>query len=291
MTDKYFDKYEEEEEEQQFYDETNFNFNFDNLERELERNNEQNSIQNTNPSDVKTFGKTSCLIQIFEENLNSESKKWMNETPQIIGNKDDDNGLKALGRKRKIHSKYSDDNLRRKIKGLILDCLFDFINKQICILYNNDIGKGIYSLQFKNLNKKKLSSTNVNYNQKLLYKTLEEIFSKTSEGISSYLKNHNNNLIKSLKNEIDYKKSNYFQNLFNLTFLQCINHINGTECHQELLGIKNRSEILDKFSDDEDYMKLLDFYFCNYESIINSKKGRRSRRGEENKEDYLDNLK
>ena len=87
-------------------------------------------------------------------------------------------------------------------------------------------------------------------------------------------------MIKSLINETDYNKSNYFQNLFNLTFLQCINHINGTEIHQELLGIKNKSEILNKFSDDEDYMKLLDFYFCNYESIINSKKGRISRHEE-----------
>ena len=272
MTDKYFDKCEEEE--QQFYDEPNFNFNSDNLERELERNNERNNLQNINPS------KTSCLIQTFEENLNSKSKNWLNETPQNIGNKDDYNGSKSLGKKRMIHSKYSDDNLRRKIKGLILDCLFDFINKQICILYNNDIGKGVCSLQFKNLNKKKLSSTNVKYNQELLHKNLEEIFSETSGGISSYLKNHNNNLIKSLKNEIDYKKRNYFQNLFNLTFLQCINHINGTEIHQELLGIKNRSEILDKFSDDKDYVKLLEFYFCNYELIINSKKGRMSRHEE-----------
>ena len=276
MTDKYFDKYEEE---QQIYDEPIFNFISDNLERELERNNEQNSIQDIN-SDVKTFVKTSCLIQTFEENLNSESKNWLNETTQKIGNKDDDNDSRALGKKRMIHSKYSDDNLRRKIKCLIFDSLFDFVNKQICILYNNNIGKGIFSLQFKNLNKKKLSSTNVKYNQELLHKNLEGIFSETSGGISSYLKNHNNNLIKSLKNEIDYKKRNYFQNLFNLTFLQCINHINGTEIHQELLGIKNRSEILNKFSDDKDYMNLLDFYFCNYESIINSKKSRISRHEE-----------
>ena len=100
MTDKYFDKYEEE---QQIYDEPIFNFISDNLERELERNNEQNSIQDIN-SDVKTFVKTSCLIQTFEENLNSESKNWLNETTQKIGNKDDDNDSRALGKKRMIHS-------------------------------------------------------------------------------------------------------------------------------------------------------------------------------------------
>ncbi len=269
MTDKYFDKCEEEE--QQFYDEPNFNFNSDNLERELERNNERNNLQNINPS------KTSCLIQTFEENLNSKSKNWLNETPQNIGNKDDYNGSKSLGKKRMIHSKYSDDNLRRKIKGLILDCLFDFINKQICILYNNDIGKGIYSLQFKNLNKKKLSSTNINFNQEFLHKPIKEIFSEKSEKLTNCLKNHNSNLIKSLTNETDYNKSNYFQNLFNLTFLQCLNHIIGTEIHQVLSGIPNMSQILDQLSKDEDYINHLKYYFLDYEDILIGKKGRKPR--------------
>ena len=287
MTDKYFDEYEEEHklEYEPF-------FNSDNLEIETQKNYEPNSRQNTNNTDEKKCDRKPSLFKTFEEKNISESPNYLNNSKkieEIKDNKNDDIGTIAIGRKRNTDNKCSDDNLRRKVKGLILDYLLEFINEKIRNLYNNNIGKGICILQFQKLNKKKLSSTNVKYNQEFLHTTLEEIFSETSDGISSFLKNHNSNLIKSLKNEIDDNKRNYFQNFFNLTFLQSVNHINGTEFHQELFGMKNLSDILDQYSNDRNYMKSLEFYFNNYELIINSKKCRRPKN--EGKEDYLGNMK
>ena len=89
----------------------------------------------------------------------------------------------------------------------------------------------------------------------------------------------NKNLIKSLKNEKDYDKRKYFQNLFNLTFLQCLNHFNEKEIHEELVGMKTMSKILDVFSGEQDYLDNLKFCFTNYESFINNTKSRKSRHG------------
>ena len=41
------------------------------------------------------------------------------------------------------HNKFSDDNLRRKVKHIILKNLMDFINDKIYYFYQGNIGKGI----------------------------------------------------------------------------------------------------------------------------------------------------
>ena len=207
-----------------------------------------------------------------------------NEVNNDVNNDDNNDNITLLGKRRndnRKHDKFSDDNSRRKVKSLIIECLFHFINEKIRNLYDNKIGKGICIKEFQNLNKKKLSSTNINFNQEFLHKPIKEIFSEISEGLSIYPKNHNSNLIKLLTNETDYNKSNYFQNLFDLNFLQCLNHIIGTEIHQELSGIKNMNQILDQLSndedEDEDYINHLKVYFRDYEDILNRKKGRKPR--------------
>ena len=263
-------------------------------------------LSDTNPSPELFFWPENVENDSFDElpkidnkdENNNEKKNNTNDEDQkdIINNEEnngDDNDNKndvsndntaqlvELGKKRtKTDSspgKYRPDLLRRKVKGLVLDNLLEFINEKICNLYDNKIGKGICIKQFQKLNKKILSSTIIKYNQEFLHKILEQIFSEMSGAKTNFPKEHNINLIKSLKNDNDYNKRNYFQNLFNLTFLQCLNHMNGTEWHQELLGLKKRSEILEKFSGDEDYKKNLETYFQKYESFINQTKGRRPR--------------
>ena len=238
------------------------------IDNKDENNNEKKN--NTNDEDQKD-------IINNEENNDDDND---NDNKNNVNN-DDTAQLVELGRKRTETDSspciYRSDFLRRKVKGLVLDYSLEFINEKICNLYDNKIGKGICIKQFQKLNKKKLSSTIIKYNQEFLHITLEQIFSEMSDAKTNFPKEHNLNLIKSLKNDNDYNKRNYFQNLFNLTFLQCLNHMNGTEWHQELLGLKKRSEIFEKFNGNEDYKKNLETYFQNYESIINQKKGRRPR--------------
>ena len=68
----------------------------------------------------------------------------------------------------------------------------------------------------------------------------------------------------------------YFNDLFNLTFSQNLNHFNGTNYYKELNGMKRMDYELKKESkDDEEYEIHLKHYFLNFEKIINKKKGRK----------------
>ena len=307
MTDKYFDDFEEINS-PQVNDELLYG---DDLKKDFEKPFESTSRENTNPTDEEKAEKHSNLeemssslmpslltlncelqnLKICEtslkncetsfrenqkENYDDNDNEKIKDNNTNINNIDNDSSLKSTGQKKK-HDKFSSDNLRRKCKNIILDCIFSFTNDKIRILYNNNIGKGICKKQLLKLDKIKLSSTNIKYNKEFLYKTLEDIFSDISRKVTSYPKDYNKNLIKSLKNEKDYEKKKYFQNLFNLTFLQCLNHFNEKKICEELVGMKNMSKILDGYSEDQDYLDNLKLCFTNYESFINNTKSRKSR--------------
>ena len=217
-----------------------------------------------------------------ESNYNNNNNDEINNENNIESN-DINNIMKSTGddtdniNHTQRHDKFSDDNLRKKIKDIILDKTLLYINEKIRRLYNNNIGKGICRKQLLKLNKKKISSTKINYNKEFLHKTLEDIFSEQSTQIKNFPEDFNKNLIKSLMNETDYNKSKYFQKLFNLTFLECLNHFIGKEIHEELIGMTNMNKKLEEFSNDGNYKQCLNYYFVNYESIINRKIGRKPR--------------
>ena len=79
----------------------------------------------------------------------------------------------------------------------------------------------------------------VKYNKKLLKRTLKSIFSKEVSGkYSRYNPEHNKYLIESLINEKDEKKKIFFNKLFNLTFMDCLEHFRGSHFFDELNGMK-----------------------------------------------------
>lgn len=68
-----------------------------------------------------------------------------------------------------------------------------------------------------------------------LNKKLKSIFSKDiSTKYKRYPHDYNKNLINSLLNEEDEQKRFIFEKIFNLTFLQCIEHIRSTKKIEEL---------------------------------------------------------
>ena len=226
-----------------------------------------------------------------KENTNNSHFK-IEITPSSTQNNELKNNLlnKKCGRKKKddnserVHSKFSDDKLRKKCKHIVLDSVKDHINEKIKLFYNDDI----------DMNKKELLpfgreqkfNANIDYNKSFLNKTLEDIF---SESISTkYIKfnlEYNKNLIKILKNIKDEYKSQYFKNLFNITFIECVQHFRGSINIKELNGMKCFNEVKEQFSDDNEYVEILSYYIMNYEKIINRKKGRgekKQKRGKKN---------
>lgn len=185
----------------------------------------------------------------------------------------------------KTHNKYSDDNIRRKCKRIVLKYVMEFINKKLISIYQNNLGNGIKTKQLKQINKEQVSKSNIDFNQNFLNKTLKEIF---SDSISTKYKNfpqeNNKTLIQDLINEHDEGKRIYFNKLFDLTFLECLEHFINKKQIDELKGLMLYEEMkisqeelnnVDIAAGDDDYLATLDYNFINYEKILVNKKARK----------------
>jgi hypothetical protein len=187
-----------------------------------------------------------------------------------------------LGRKRKEdsgsgeHNKFSDDNLRRKCKHLVLDSAFNFINDKIKEKYNGNIGNGRFVKQLLILNHKQKSDASIKFNKEFLHKNLGDIFSeKISSRYTSYNPYHNKCLIKLLTCNEDEDKKSYFSKLFSIAFVDCLRHFRGSKKIEELEGMIGFDNIKSKYENDADYLKSLDYYIMNYEEIMNNKRIRK----------------
>ena len=125
-----------------------------------------------------------------------------------------------------------------------------WLNLKIKKAVNGDIGKGICIKQLLPINKTTLYHSSVEYDKEFLNKKLKEIFSSISNKYTSVLNTKNKNLIDDLINLEEHGK--YFKELFELSFLDCLEHIRGTK-NSELLDelpkiddIINNEGILDE---------------------------------------------
>ena len=202
-----------------------------------------------------------------------------------------------LGRKRKNedsigeHTKFSGDNLRRKVKKFIIDYALDFLNEKINQIYEGNLGEGIKIKKLLPINRFSKSDTSIQHNKDILNKTLGDIFSiSISARYIYYSPNHNKELIKRLLNEKDENKRLYFKKLFNITFLDCLRGFCGNDTCEELTDFKKFSEIKTKFKDEPDYIKELESFLKAFENNIKSKKGRKKRQKNEQKETINENI-
>ena len=134
------------------------------------------------------------------------------------------------------------------------------------------------------INKQQVAITNIDYNQKFIKKTIGTILSDTiSTRFTNYRPKHNEELIKRLKEDENKNIREYFEKLFNLTFLDCVDHFIGNEKFEILEGMtlfeemKEDHAFLEKRNidlKDESYIENLKYYFENYESILKAKKSR-----------------
>lgn len=234
---------------------------------------EDNNVFNKIFLEQKTKG--TLKKDINKENLNEKLKGNKNSEGK---NKEKIN--KKKGRNPKIggkHNKYSDDNLRRKCKHILINELQIFINNKIREIYNDNIGQGIFLKQLLSMNQKQKANANVIFNREFLYKSLKDIFSENISTKYTILPlNYNKILIEQLMNEHDKYKRLYFQNLFNLTFIQCLNHFRGKEIINELIGLTKLEEIKEKYNFEDVYFNNLIYYFLRYEEIIYNKRIRKS---------------
>lgn len=163
---------------------------------------------------------------------------------------------------------------------MALDLILNFFNKKIKEIYNNELGNYINRKELLKINQEQKQKMNRNYNESLLDKTMEKIFSvNISQKYTNYPPTFNKELINNLLNEKDDEKKNKLNSLFNKTFRQCIRHLRGDEIIDGLEGlekeyiecIKREFNVLEENEDEKNYKFKFFEIFNNFENIFNKK--------------------
>ena len=210
------------------------------------------------------------VLNLIDNNLINENEKSEN-TSNILKKKRGRNGPGCSGGD---HNKYSDDNIRRKVKHLVLKNNMDFINGQISKMYSK-INQGIFTKKLLTINQRQISNATIDFNKKFLHKKLKDIFSDDiSTRYTNFLPEHNKILINSLMNDQDEEKREYFNGLFNLSFMNCLEHFRGSADFHYLEGMATFDEVKGEFEKDKHYLQFLEEKLSKYEQIIGQKNGR-----------------
>lgn len=149
-------------------------------------------------------------------NLKTEIEKTAEKTNKksnsILKNKNKKNKNSQQTKKENKH------NLLRKSKKIIFDTALMFINSIISVVYNGNIGHGIFKKELKKIDPFENRNTLANHNRDLLNKFLKDVFSANiNKKYSGYPLDFNKKIIEQLLNEEDENKKNTFTNLFNIT--------------------------------------------------------------------------
>lgn len=208
------------------------------------------------------------------ENTEEDINKLKNDLTQPLNKK---RGRPKTGNNESTHTRFSDDNLRRKVKHIVLQNTMNFINEKIREIYGN-IGSGIFIKKLLIINQRQKTNATILFNKEFLNKTLGEIFSEDiSSRYTNNRKDHNKILIEKLMEDKDEAKKNYFQKLFNITFVDCLEHFRGDKEIEELKGLISFKDLeLEDIKKDKEYQETLNHYVYNYEIITSRKKERKS---------------
>jgi len=203
-----------------------------------------------------------------EKNVNINNNANINETSELnhSNNRNNQNNT-FIGNKREFTESNEEENFVldkyiKKIRSIILNTLLIFFNSLIKVAYNNDIGQGFCKKQLLPIDKKCLNHSYVESDKEFLDKKLIDIFSVISEKYTSYPKTHNKELIEKMINFQYY--GNYFKELFELSFLDCLEHIRGTKNSEILDGLPKMEQILKN-----EGKNLKNFDLNNIREIIN----------------------
>jgi hypothetical protein len=260
---------------------------------------QENNNQNANNNKNKAYKVTKTSFVIIGQKK-SDDLKIVNLGSDKINN-DNNKEIKKRGRKRerennnneaiKQHDKFSDDNLRKKCKNIVLKYALQFINRKIKEKYKNSIGHGKFRKELKVIEQKNKIKSTVNIDKSFLEKNLKDIF---SDNITARFKNlsktHNKVIIESLIDEEDEEKRIYFNKLFNIKFFDCLKYfIENEEIESDIelfKGFKQFSSIKDEVirKNGKEYADMLLDYLKNFKEKINKKKARKPKKKVEKKE-------
>ena len=225
-----------------------------------------NSIETTKDSMDLTLEKSK---DITIEISNEKSQKFSCKHYFYVNKK------KKTGRKpktsivRSIHTKYSRDNILRKIKVKFLSKLISHINRIIMRKYNNKI-KVLLPL------KGSVSQNNtINFNQKLLNSKLKDVFInyEINGKFRLYKDNYNKQVIESI-----YEKNiQELIEILEITFLDAFNIFKNINESQKLNGMDKLDKVIEEIKmkeSSEDYIDKFKNIAMNFETHYLDKIGK-----------------
>ena len=169
------------------------------------------------------------------------------------------------------HNKYSNDNMQRKIKHLIIKNTQDLINYNIA-------EKDFSSPKLLTLNQEQIFNSKVEFNKKFLQKTLKDIFSENISNRYHKPSDYNKTLIDNLINSGKEENKIFFKKLFDVKFIECLEHFRKSKEIEVLKGLTLFDDLInykkDKNFEDKAYVKGIRQLLMNYETIIGQKKER-----------------
>ena len=205
-----------------------------------------------------------------------EERYFFKESDKLLNHKRKSESEK---KSKKPHNKYTYDNLKRKSKHLVIENAMIFINKKIQEAYNGNIGEGILKKELVKLNQAQKKNSSAEFNKSFIHKTLKDILSQKITKKIKFLKDdHNQKVIEKILEE----KKEEFESLFNITFIDCLDHFIGKKQIKELEGLTLFSElkeqILEECDDDgESYYKNLEIFLKEFEKRINNAKSKKKK--------------
>ena len=244
--------------------------------------NNQNNNMNKNIKDINleslkiektTLEKTKLVENLFQPNLyiNLNISEPISEKKFL---------QKKRGRKSKSeknneengeHNKYSNDNMQRKIKHLIIKNTQDLINYNIS-------EKDFSSPKLLTLNQEQIFNSKVEFNKAFLQKTLKDIFSENISNRYHKPSDYNKTLIDNLINSGKEENKIFFKKLFDVKFIECLEHFRKSKEIEVLKGLTLFDDLInykkDKNFEDKAYVKGIRQLLMNYETIIGQKKER-----------------
>ena len=231
------------------------------------------------PEKIGTFNFPESINEDNKQNitLNSTNEIYFyNNANILLNNKRNDNNKKQSSK----HTKYSYDNLKRECKHLVIENVMKFINNKIYEVYEGNIDNGLLKKKLLKLNQAQKINADVEFNKIFLNKTLKDILSQNiTKQITLYDQDHNKKVI----DKIILEKKDIFEKLFNLTFIQCLDHFIENKKIEELNGLtlysELKEEIINKYENDgESCYENLKLFLKQFQNKINRAKSRKKRK-------------
>ena len=247
------------------------------IHEELNKKDDMNNMNYMNENSEQNFKEYSDMNNTHIKNKIFNMTKKQKKVKKKVISKSNKKINISIRKKRKINISinkiFIPDKHIKKIRIKLLNSIVDFINKKIKIFFNN-IGRSICIKQLLQINKSFLYKSSVEDDKEFLNKKLKEIFSQINNKYTNYLSNKNEETIEYLINLED--KGKYFQELFDLSFLDCLKHIRGTKNIELLNDLPNADNILINERKSLSKFELDNFkkFIMNYEQCIRSKKKR-----------------